>query len=467
MFKYIAFAAAMLGVFPVVGVLSLDKRLTRLAILGLIIPLINFNGTALNFMSMEWYRGTARGMEISLCYIAALIIILTVAILGGIKPQLPYTGTLLFGLYFLFSLFSLRHSGDRIISFFEIWKMMMMYLVFFAVSSYMEYTDGDFDILDYGMGIFIVLNFFLVVKQHYLGNGIVRGFFPHKNSMAMFMVLAIMIQFSLFFNTRGGKKAWQFLFFFCCGAASTLRTYSRGGFVSLPIAIIICLFLSLFLQFKVRKVHYLLLIVFIGIIGFLIFLPKIILRFETAAENSGVTRSQFVTIAMNIISDNKVFGVGINNWSRTLSTTPDYKIDRETGESMYLINSGIVETIYLLVAAECGIPCLVALLLWFFYYFFLSIKLAYCLRKTKYFYFPVASAGGLFAVYLQSALEWVLKQSMNFMLLMIVFAMLSYLDRHYKHLIKKEEEAAKQQDSSEDNEAAEDMPQRVSEPAIQ
>jgi len=462
--KYIVFGATLLGIIPACAALAFDKRLLRFAILGLLFPIVNFNGTAINFISMEQYRGTARGMEISLCYLVAMVIILAIALRGGLKLRLPCAGSLLFFLYFLLSVMSLTHSGDRVISFLELWKMMMMYVVFLGVYSYMEFTKGDFDILNYGMGAFILLNFLYVLKQHYMGNGLVTGIFHHKNSMAMFMVLANIVQFSLFLNARKETKSWLFLFIFCCGALSALRTYSRGGFISLPISIAICFTISLLFQFKAKKIIRSFLIFVVFFAGFLLFLPKIILRFETANDNSYEARVQFVTVALNIIRDNKLFGIGINNWSRTLQTNKDYKINRETNENMHLINEGIVETIYLLVAAECGIPCLVALLLWFFYYFFISLKLAYCLRKTDYFYFPAATAGGLLGIYMQSMLEWVLKQSINFMLLIITFAMLSYLDRNYKQLIQREkEEESRRQESSAGNED----PKTVEEPELQ
>ncbi|MBQ7178794.1 MAG: O-antigen ligase family protein [Victivallales bacterium] len=450
--KYLVFAATLFCGIPAVLALVLDRRLLGFAILGLVLPLLNFDGTAINLISMELYRGTARGMEISLCYLVAIAIIVAVTLRGGLKLRLPCMGSVLYFLYFMLSVCSLRHSGDRLISFFELWKMIMMYVVFLAVSCYMEYTKGDFDVFEYGLGVFVVINLYFVLKQHYFGNGVVYGVFPHKNSMAMFMALADIILFSVFMNTIKEKKSWLFLFLFSCGAVSSLRTYSRGGVVSLPMSILICFAISSFCQFRARKILRFLLIFVVFVAGFLLFLPKIILRFETAGENSYLARVQFATIARNIISDNKIFGIGINNWSRTLQQNRDYKINRQTNERMYLIRDGIVETIYLLVAAECGIPCLVALLLWFFYYFFLSLKLAYCLRDTKYFYFPAATAGGLLAIYLQSMLEWVLKQSINFILLMIVYAMLSYRDRNWRQLVQREkEEKGQSSDASEDN----------------
>ena len=97
-----------------------------------------------------------------------------------------------------------------------------------------------------------------------------------------------------------------------------------------------------------------------------------------------------------------------------------------------------VETIYLLVAAECGIPCLIALLAWFGYYLVVCVLLLWRLRHSQLYFIPAGLLGGLLAIYAQSFLEWVLKQQMNFIWLMVFFALLSYLNRHWRELLEQE-----------------------------
>ncbi len=450
--KYIIFAIVVLGMIPALVALVLDRRLLRVSLIGLLLPLLNFEGTAINFLSMETYRGTSRGIEISLCYVVALVIILAIILKTGIKMHMPTLGGFLFFLYFIFSAFSILKAEDKIISLFELWKMLMMFLVYLAVFLYLEYSKGDFSILFYGLDAFIVLCFFFVLKQHYSSMNQVKSFFPHQNSMAMFLVLANVIPFSQFLNSRNEYKSWFFLFVFCCGAVSVLRTYSRGSFMTFPLSIAVTFFISTIVQFKARKVHRIILILILGIIGFLIFLPKIVLRFEQANKASKETRKQFVVVAINIIRDKVVFGVGLNNWSLTLRRHREYTRDRKSNELLNFVVDGIVETIYLLVAAECGLPCLIILLCWFMYYFLISLKLAFQLRHSRYFFIPAATAGGLLGIYAQSILEWVLKQSMNFIFLMIVFAMLSYLNRNCKMLLQmeKEEEEEKNKKAAEE-----------------
>ena len=70
--KYLFFLVSLLAVLPLTMGLLFDRRLIRTGILLIFLPLFYFDGTAINFFSHEFYRGTSRGMEVSLIYIMAL-----------------------------------------------------------------------------------------------------------------------------------------------------------------------------------------------------------------------------------------------------------------------------------------------------------------------------------------------------------------------------------------------------------
>lgn len=167
--KYFFFATALLGVFPAVILLLASRRFVRWGTLGLLLPLLLFNETAINFLSHETYRGTSRGMEISIIYLVALVLLLTFFL--GRKPMkfFPDTGSLFYLAYFLCSIPSVFNAANGLFSFFELWKMFMIYLVFLAVYNYLEYSDGDFDIFLYGIAAVVAINFFVIVKQHFHG----------------------------------------------------------------------------------------------------------------------------------------------------------------------------------------------------------------------------------------------------------------------------------------------------------
>ncbi|MBP5182083.1 MAG: hypothetical protein J6331_03530, partial [Lentisphaeria bacterium] len=253
--KYVFFCTALLAILPGTVILLCRRNWIRWAMLGLSLPLVMFNTTAINFFSHEMYRGTSRGMEISLVYLVALIIILTFALLKRIRSLIPDWGSVLYLLYFLLSLPSLSRSANLLFSFFELWKMVMIYLVFITVTLYLEYTKGDMDIILYGIMVVVGVNFIVVVVQHLIGYYQVPGTFPHQNSMAMYMQLAGMLFFARYFNRREKWRTWLYLIFFALASACLVRTYSRGAIVCYPVGGLIALFASVCFRFNLRKIY--------------------------------------------------------------------------------------------------------------------------------------------------------------------------------------------------------------------
>ena len=433
--KYLFFFSALLAILPMTVIMLCERKMIRWMTLGLTLPLLIFNSTSINFFSHEEYRGTSRGMEISIISIIAFTILLTLSILRGPRKLFPDFGSRIYLVYFLLSLPSLSTAANCLFSFFEIWKMIMIYLVFLAVYHYLEFSGGDFDIIIYGIMGVVGVNFLKIVIQHYQGIYQVYGFFPHQNSLAMYMQLAGMIFFARYFNMKEKRKSKLFLFAFCLASATLVRTYSRGALACFPIAGFLTLLCSLRFKFSVRKIYITGALAFLAMIGLAVALPRIIERFQKAPEASGMTRKHFAIAAVNMMKDHPYVGVGINNWGIKINPPYDYSRHREKMNHKEDFKDGIVETIYLLVGAECGIPCLLVLLTWFGYYFFSAIRLLRRLRGTPYFYIPAGAFGGMTGIFMQSCLEWVLKQQINFMFLITIFAFISYLNRHYRELI--------------------------------
>ena len=436
--KYLFFTATVICTLPAMVLLMSSRRFIRWAALGMFLPLAAFNQTAINFFSHEKYRGSARGMEVSLVYIMALTLVLVFVVLHGRRKLLPDAGSRIYLVYFLFNLPSLINAPNMLYSFFEIWKMIMMYVVFLAVYYYMEFSDGDIDAVLYGLVTLVVLNFLSILAEHFFyGKYQVRGLFPHQNSMAMFMSVTGLILLARYLNVPDRHAVKVFFPGFLLASFAVVRSYSRGAIFCYPIGALLTLLCSMGWGLSMRKLRKLSLIFLLGAIGLGFFAPRIVKRFLTAPEASGNTRRDFAVAAFNMIRDKPFIGVGLNNWGVTINPPYTYSKHRDWDRGLNDEHAdGIVETIYLLVCAECGIPCLLLLLLWFAYYWFSSIRLMRKLRGTNYYFFPAGTLGALTAVYMQSVLEWVLKQQMNLILLVTVFAILSFLNRHYGVLVE-------------------------------
>ena len=432
--KYLFFLIALLGVLPLAYLLTLKRSLMQYAIMGVILPVMMFNQVSINFFSHELYRGTSRGMEVSLIYLLALAMLLGMWYLFKGKPLFPDGGSKIFLVYFFLSVLSLLNAENTLFSWFELWKMIMMYVVFLCAYYYFYYYR-DFNTVMVTFGIVASVTFAVVVTQHVRGIHQANGFFPHQNSMGMFMNLIAPVFFAYYFNRNKGWKRFLFAGFFLMASAACMRTYSRGAMVCLPLGCAITTLLSLRYQFHMRKVQILLPVFLVCFFGALLLLPNIIKRFETAPKESLMTRQYLAASAWNMMKDEPIFGVGLNNWGIKINPPWPYCEYRYENKRIAKdFKEGIVETSYLLVGAECGFAALGAYLAWLFYYYICALKLVKALRRTNLFYIPAGIVGGLTSIYLQSTLEWVMKQQVNFIQMMVLFAAIGLLFKYKKEL---------------------------------
>ena len=429
--KYLVFIIAFMGVLPLGYILTLDRKYMHYAFLAVLLPVMAFNQVSINFFSHETYRGTARGMEVSLVYLIALAMLIGMWILHRGKSLFPDKGSKIYLVYFLLCIPSFINADNTLYSWFELWKMIMMYIVFLCTYYYLYHTR-DFNTVMIGFGIVTAATFLTVVFQHVKGIHQANGFFPHQNSMGMYMCLIAPVFFAYYFNRNKGWKRFLFAGFFLTASAACMRTYSRGAMVCLPFGCAITALLSLRYQFHMRKIQILLPIMLVCFFGALLLLPNIIKRFENAPKESLMTRQYLAASAWNMMKDKPFAGVGLNNWGIKINPPYPYCEYRYEAPKRFAkeFKEGIVETSYLLVGAECGFLALAAFLAWLGYYYVAACKLVKKLRRTELFYIPVGIVGGLSAIYLQSTLEWVMKQQVNFIQMMMLFAVLSILFKY-------------------------------------
>ena len=427
--KYAVFFLALLAMPPYGVALSLNRRWMKYAVWGMIGALAVYQGTAINFFSYEEYRGSSRGMEVSIVYLLAFALLVAAAFRHSLPKLIPSFGAFLYVTYFLLCLPSYGAAENTLFSWMETWKMIMLYLVYLAVRAYLDMTDNARALVQ-GLAGFAIWNFLLIVKDHLSGVYQPHGSFPHQNGLAMGMHLFANLFFGVYL-VSGWRRSWLSVAGFVAATACIVRTYSRGALAMVPVSFFVTFVLSFFSAPHGRKLGLLARLVpiaAVGMVGLALMLPRIIERFTEAPEASKNTRMELALCAREMIVDEPWRGVGINNWG--IKINPPYEYAERAGRSNNRgeeFKDGIVETVYLLVGAECGIPALAAMLAWFFFYLFRGLRLARKFAGTPYAAIPAGLAGGLVACYLQSCLEWVLRQQMNLILLMVFFALLDYL----------------------------------------
>ncbi len=438
--KYVVFAVAAFGIPPLTALFCLNLRWMKLAFWAMFVAMCLYGATSINFFSYEQYRGTSRGMEIGLISLLDVAMLSAMALRGKVKKLMPDGGARCFAIYFLLCLPSIFVADNLLFSWFEVWKMILVFLHFLAVYWYLRVTD-DAKPVFWALLAFVVVNGLAVVKAHYSGVFQPSGVFPHRNGMAMGMLLLGPVFLAAYLTHGLGTwfgrcSALAFVF----AAGSTVWSYSRGAIAMIPIAYGITI-LACFSERRgaLRKLKRLAPIALAGLVGLALVMPRVIDRFANAPKSSGATRVELAACAWEMIRDRPLTGVGINNWSLNMDPVHPYQDRAADALDADLNYGGIVETVYLLVCAECGVPALIAMLAWFAWYWLLCLRLLRRLKQTKWLFVPAGLLGGLTANYLQSALEWVLRQQLSLVCLMFAFAVLSYLNAESQRLAPKEE----------------------------
>ena len=425
------FIIAALGVFPFSFLLSQNKYWIKNAFFGMIIAMCLYIQTSINFFSHEEYRGSARGMEVSLVHLMAFSIIGALMFAGKFKRWLPDWGYRLYVIYFLLCLPSLTSAENLLLSWFEIWKMIMLFFLYVAVYNFLRMSDDLNTVFSY-LAVFTIVNMLVTAWNHYSGVYQPHGVFPHQNSMAMAMHLFGPLFFASYVTNGLGSRIYMlYSLAFLCAAAAAARSYSRMALALMPIGYGISFLFCVFQQRTSKWIIRILPIALAGILGLALLLPRIIERFETAPEASGTTRIELALCAWEMIKDEPLRGVGINNWGIKINSPYEYAelANRKTNQGENYAD-GVVETVYLLVCAECGIPALLAMLAWFVWYYIKCISLMKRLKNTEWFFVPAGLFGGFTIIAIQSCFEWVYRQQLNLICLMFMFAILSYLDSH-------------------------------------
>lgn len=408
-----------------------------MAVLAWIFPLLRhiyFTGmlfftckeVSFGLMVIKDWKGTARAYTFTAVFFFAVPLFFSMVLDWKTKVRFFPPGSIFYFLYFL----SVLISGVNAIYIhqwgFEVYRMFWMYFVFLAAFNYLN-NCKDLIFFIY-LVCFILIYLFLVGfdQKYRLGSVQVHSTFPHQNSLALYLELLGLLSFGVLLNEHMSKL----LFCLCMIAFGSsvlliLFTYSRGALVIYFGGIaIVCAASMLFNGFSVRRLTLLLIgmIVMLCVVGYA--LPNIIKRFTGASPASKKTRIALAIAAKEMAND-YTLGVGANHFGEYSGFKYQYTVKEEYGYSPISEKGGIVETIYMLVAAECGWYGLGLLILWFFYYYVSLIISMFVLRKKPCSGIVIGLFGGLTCIYWHSTLEWSMKQPNNFSEQMVIYGLIA------------------------------------------
>ena len=392
------------------------------------------NEYSLNFVPMPDWRGTARGYAFTAVSLFAVPLLMSMFFSTKFKVKLFPPGTFFYFLYYLAILLSGINAIHMHQWGFEVYKMFWMYITFLAAFNFLN-NGKDLIFFSYLLCLILIILFLYGFYQKYrLGVFQINSTFPHQNSLSLYLELYGLLSLGILMNERVSRLLFCLcLFAFVGSVLLILFTYSRGGLVIYFGGIaIVCALSILFNGFSTRRLTLMLvgLIVMLCIVGYA--LPRIIQRFTKAPEASKNTRIVLALASKRMANDFRL-GFGANNYSEYSGMAYNYVRDyyHEYDSIRY---GGLVETIYLLVAAECGWWGMGTLILWFLYYYFSDIISMISLRKMPCSGFTIGIFAGLTCNYWHSTLEWSLKQYNNFAGQMILYALVGVIAVNRKNI---------------------------------
>jgi hypothetical protein len=257
------------------------------------------------------------------------------------------------------------------------------------------------------------------------------GPFPHQNSLVMYSIILGSLLFAYLMNKKDitHLKFSFWVLMFAMVTVNIIATLSRAGLVLYAMSIIAVLQLSFFSGLTGKKILVTMVLIIVSMAMLAKAWNSIHERFSTAPAKSAEVRKDLASAALKMAND-KFLGIGLNNFGIKINPPWQYgsHIEMHDPDDEDEQN-GLVETVYLMIAAEAGWHTLAVFLLFIFYYYFLNIKNYLSYRGSDYQYFAIGMAGGLLAIYLESTLEWVLKQTNNYYQLMLVFALIAVMKK--------------------------------------
>jgi len=209
------------------------------------------------------------------------------------------------------------------------------------------------------------------------------GFFIHPNVLAHYIVIVLPPAFALAMLgplRLPGRIWWCAVIASMAAGLILLVTLSRGGWAS---AIVGCGAVIFFYVrgglISYRKLIFLIALAAIGTVILLIIYPNIILRLTAPDNRSLESRVLLTDMALTIIRDNPLFGVGFGGFNRAgfeytaplyANVSPEYQLG---------VRQLVVHNHFLLIAAELGVPAM----LFFIYILWRLIKQIFPLSQWQ------------------------------------------------------------------------------------
>jgi O-antigen ligase len=407
--KYAAFALALLLGVPLMVLVAATWARARSWLLSLLLvsPALG-TFTKLNFLSMEYYRGPDRGLEVTLTDLVAL------ALAAALMVRLPRrvrwlpanSGWLL--LLFAWSAYTVYQAPAPIFGWFTLAKLARMYLLYWCVANSLRAGVELRSVWRGLVGLSLLLLAWVLLQRyvtHDLTDGFrARGPFDHSNTLPPYLdpVFPVLVVWTVAEASRAWWRRWLALLAVFGMLFAVYSTFSRAGLALAVGALVLALGFALLRAPSVRGA------LVAGVFGLALLLggvvaaPRVIERIRTAPESSEQAREEFNYASALMVRDHPL-GIGLNNYSHVLTNTPQYRdhITVMADEEQ----AGVCHHIYWLTLAELGYPGFILFMLILARFLWLATRGAWRGRSLEALLLG-GYAIGFLCLHLAGLLEW-------------------------------------------------------------
>lgn len=440
---------------------TFSQRLRDLAFLAMVSLSIFAEKFDVNFFGEYWYRGTSRGIGVSLTDVLGFSILAAT----WLAPRYPRrrwflpASTMLVLVYFTYCIFSSVNAMQPLFASWELVNIPRAFLMMLVGAAYLR-TRREFGILVVGLAFTVCLEGVFSLKQRYMGGmHRVAGTLDHPNSLSMYLCMiaplllaAAMSEWNKWLRAFAGAAC-------VAGALSELLTISRAG---LPIFGLVMGGVGLMCTtWEINRKKLLITLTIVGTAGAVVLKSwdQIKMRYESASlseeylDTQSEGRGVYIRWASAIVEDYPL-GVGLNNWSYAVSKTygprsgywyedyDDIKVDPEKADLPSILHAAPAHSLGALTAGELGIPGLILFgFLWLRWFQVGAMFLWHRLNADPMHRLGIGLFFGVCGIFLHSLTEWTYRQStmfMTFHLMLGGLATLHYLRRHARAPVRQE-----------------------------
>lgn len=454
-------ALIFMAVLGGVGLMCFSQRVRDIAFFAMITCLVVSERMDINFFSREWYRGTTRGIEISVVDILAICLVISSILVPRFRPRIYWPASLSFMFLMLIcGCISVVMSTPQIFGVFEISKMVRAIIFFLAAALFIR-TERELRILVLALCCTVSVQGVMALKHKFILHlDRVTGTLEHANSLSMYLCLAAPILVVAFNSAFSKFTRWFALIALGAGAMGSVLTLSRAGMPIFFLVVALAGLLTMSWKITVRKIALAsATCLVLGVITLAMW-NSVIQRYtadsiQEEMQGRGFEgRGQYFAIADAIVKD-RPFGVGLNNWSYWVSKTYGKRVGVKTYQDYDRVPKAVLEApelydlapnyappahnLGVLTLGEMGWAGLILFILLWARWFQMGLGFLWKRGAEPITRMGIAFFFTVLAVFLHSLTEWVYRQTpilLTFHIVLGALASLYYLKRHSKPLEK-------------------------------